>query len=384
MNYKDLIIPTMNVNDTKVVISDIKKKNLEYIEEGEVLYCVETSKATEDYHADFSGYVVLFVEDMGEVEVGQSAGMIFENLEDAKVKLAEFEAKKKEKAKLSSVNASKKALAYAKEMGVDITMIKKDGIIKTEDIDAYLKSLKSDALSEENNTAVSTMVDYTFDNSVKRVAIIGGGRGTMQVLDLIFHLDNYRAVRIYEKDKIKDGSTIYGVSVVYEESMDDVITDYKKGLFDYVVNGIGGSTELRKKYFDKLTGAGLRYCNLVHPSVIIGQGVKIGAGNIILPMCHIGPEAQIGNDCFLTAKTSIEHHNIIGSHCTFGPGVMFSGSVEVGDCVKLAAGIYAEPLVKIGHNCLIASGVILNKNVPDNTIVRFQQQVEFVDINRFK
>ena len=384
MEYKDLIIPTMNVNDTKVVISDIQKKNLEFIEEGEVLYCVETSKATEDYHVDFSGYVVLFVEEMGEVAVGQSAGMIFKNLDDAKNKLAEFEAQKQEKAKLSSVNASKKAIAYAKEMGVDITLIKKDGIIKTEDIDTYLKSLKPNATSEEKNTAEPTVVDYTFDNSVKRVAIIGGGRGTMQVLDLIFHLDNYRAVRIYEKDKTKDGSTIYGVPVVYEESMDDLISDYKKGLFDYVVNGIGGSTELRKKYFDKLTGAGLRYCNLIHPSVIIGQGVKIGAGNIILPMCHIGPEAQIGNDCFLTAKTSIEHHNIIGSHCTFGPGVMFSGSVEVGDCVKFAAGIYAEPLVKIGHNCLIASGVIINKNIPDNTIVRFQQQIEFVDINRFK
>ena len=111
--------------------------------------------------------------------------------------------------------------------------------------------------------------------------------------------------------------------------------------------------------------------------------MKLGSGNIILPMCHIGPEAHIGNDCFLTAKTSIEHHNIIGSHCTFGPGVMFSGSVEVGDCVKFAAGVYAEPLVNVGKNSIIASGVILTKNVPENTIVRFQQNIQFVDKSRF-
>ena len=36
MEYKDLIIPTINVNDTKVTISDIQKENLEYIEEDEV------------------------------------------------------------------------------------------------------------------------------------------------------------------------------------------------------------------------------------------------------------------------------------------------------------------------------------------------------------
>ena len=140
--FKDLIIPQVNVNDTKVTISDIQKENLEYIEEDEMLYCVETSKATEDYYPEYSGYVVLFVEDLDEVEVGKSAGMIFKNLEDAKAKLAEFEAEKAKAQKLASVNASKKAIAYAEEKGVDITLIKKDGIIKTQDIDEWIAKNK--------------------------------------------------------------------------------------------------------------------------------------------------------------------------------------------------------------------------------------------------
>ena len=142
MEYKDLIIPTINVNDTKVTISDIRKENLEYIEEGEVLYSVETSKATEEYKCDLAGYVVLFVEDMDEVEVGKSAGMIFKNLDDAKAKLAEVEEAKQKAKKLASVNASKKAIAYAEEKGVDITLIKKDGIIKTQDIDEWIANHK--------------------------------------------------------------------------------------------------------------------------------------------------------------------------------------------------------------------------------------------------
>jgi hypothetical protein len=40
------------------------------------------------------------------------------------------------------VNASKKALAYAEQIGFDITLVKKDGIIKTEDIDNYIKEHK--------------------------------------------------------------------------------------------------------------------------------------------------------------------------------------------------------------------------------------------------
>ena len=142
MEFKDLIIPTINVNDTKVTISDIRKENLEYIEEGEVLYSVETSKATEEYKADFSGYVVLFVEDMDEVEVGKSAGMIFRSLDDAKAKLAEVEEAKAKAKKLATVNASKKAIAYAEEKGVDITLIQKDGVIKTLDIDEWIANHK--------------------------------------------------------------------------------------------------------------------------------------------------------------------------------------------------------------------------------------------------
>lgn len=142
MEFKDLIIPTMNVNDTKVTISDIRKKNLEYIDEDEALYCVETSKAAEDFYPKYAGYVVLFVEDLDEVEVGKSAGMIFKSLDDAKAKLAEVEEAKQKAKKLASVNASKKAIAYAEEMGVDITLIQKDGIIKTQDVDEWIANHK--------------------------------------------------------------------------------------------------------------------------------------------------------------------------------------------------------------------------------------------------
>lgn len=137
--YKDLIIPTIDVNDDKVTIADIQKDNLEWIDAGEKLYTVETSKAATDYIADFSGYVVLYVEDLDEVKVGDSVGMIFEDLGDAEERLRDIKAKKEKAEKVSRVNASKKALAYADQIGFDITLIKKEGIIKTEDVDKYIR-----------------------------------------------------------------------------------------------------------------------------------------------------------------------------------------------------------------------------------------------------
>ena len=67
------------------------------------------------------------------------------NFEDERVRIGYGsvveEAKNKAK-KLASVNASKKAIAYAEEKGVDITLIQKDGIIKTQDIDEWIANHK--------------------------------------------------------------------------------------------------------------------------------------------------------------------------------------------------------------------------------------------------
>ncbi len=374
MEFKDLIIPTINVNDTKVVISDIKKENLELIKEDEMLYCVETSKATEDYYPHYEGYVVMFVEDLDEVEVGKSAGMIFKHLDDAKACLEDFKAKKIKKMAYENINASKKAIAYAEKIGFDLSLIKKNGIIKTEDIENYLKVAK-----EPQHDVEIEKVEYVINNGIKRVAILGAGRGSMQVLDLINHIPEYTAVSIYDDTPELQNTSVDLIPVIGNIDFDKIASDYSEGRFDYIVNGIGYTCEFRKKCYDELTKRGVKYCNLIHPSVIIGGDVAMGSGNIILPMCHIGPHARIGNDCFLTAQTSIEHHNIIGSHCMFGPGVKFSGSVTVGECTRFGAGIYAEPWLTIGSYCKIASGVILIKNIPDKVVVRNKSSIDIVE-----
>ena len=153
--------------------------------------------------------------------------------------------------------------------------------------------------------------------------------------------------------------------------------DYKMGKFDYIVNAISTSNEFRKKCFDELTALEVPYCNLIHPSAVIGHYVTMGTGNIVLPFTHIGPNTVLGNDCFLTAKASIEHHNVVGSHVTCGPSVMTSGCVTIGDCVRFGTGVFVEPHVEIGDNCLIASGTIVTNNVPENTIVRHMQNIEY-------
>lgn len=369
----ELHIEKINVSDNKFLVTKLHQSNGNAVKEGDLIYSIESSKASKDVEAPCDGFV-FFANGVKEFEeypanflIAQIVDTIenpFAQVVEAATSTAENVTEEKEAV---NVIATKEALAYAAKYGVDLSNIDADYITKW-DVLEYIKS--------------QDLGNYGYNSSIKRVAIIGAGRGAMQIIDLISHIDNFEAVALFDKGE-DVGKTIYGLPVLEEDNIQTIYNFYKEGLFDYIVNGIGGSTVLRKRYFDELTSLGVPYCNLIHPSVVIGQNVTMGTGNILLPMTHIGPNAYIGNDCFMTAKSSIEHHNIVGSHCTFGPGVMMSGSVEIGECTKFGAGIFVEPLVSIGKNCLIASGSILTNNVPDDTIVRHELNLDFVPKTRF-
>jgi pyruvate/2-oxoglutarate dehydrogenase complex dihydrolipoamide acyltransferase (E2) component len=138
MQLKELTIPQLNVNDTKVTIENIRFNNLDHVEVGDILYTVSTSKSIDDYAVDFAGYIVFFVKDGDEVEIGKSAGTIFVNKDEAIAKLAQLNSNPDQ----VFVNVSKKAIDYAKSINFDISLIKKDGIIKVQDIDDYIAKNK--------------------------------------------------------------------------------------------------------------------------------------------------------------------------------------------------------------------------------------------------
>ena len=107
----------------------------------------------------------------------------------------------------------------------------------------------------------------------------------------------------------------------------------------------------------------------------------IGEGNVICSLVHIGTCAYIGNNNFISAKGNIEHHNIWGSHITTGPNCITSSRVEVGDCVKFGTGIFIQPGIAIGKNCLISSGSIITRSIPDNHAVKIKLSYDIKIIN---
>jgi len=296
-------------------------------------------------------------------------GVISENKEDSPIK---FEPKYSKKIGVFDKKFTKKALMLINENKLDIEIFKKFEIVTESDVLNIIR--KSDYKD------VDDLIDDIYkNNKTVKVAIIGGGRGAVQVIDLIKNLLNFRAVFIYDDTDSKQNKKIMGIPIIGRINFNEIKKNYQNNSFDYLINSVSTSISFRKKCFESAKKYGIPFTNLIHRSAYIGSNIEIGMGNIILPFVHIGPCTIIGNDNFISAKCSIEHHNKIGNHCTFGPGVMTSSDVEIGSEVKFGTGIFVEPFIRIGSNSIISSGSIITNHVIENKVVFSNLKMEQKD-----
>ena len=141
---------------------------------------------------------------------------------------------------------------------------------------------------------------------------------------------------------------------------------------------------------------------IVHPTAILDQNVKIGAGTKIWHFSHIlsdskigencnigqnvviGPSVDIGKDCKIQNNVSIFKGITLEDGVFCGPSMVFTNiynpRAEIGKMdqvrptsVKRGATIGANATIvcgiTLGRYCFIGAGAVVNKNIPDFALV---------------
>ena len=62
--------------------------------------------------------------------------------------------------------------------------------------------------------------------------------------------------------------------------------------------------------------------------------------------------------------------------------MIFSGSCKISDSNKFGTGIYIEPKISIGHDCVISSGVVIRQNIPSSSVVRNLGKIEIKPLGK--
>jgi acetyltransferase-like isoleucine patch superfamily enzyme len=138
-------------------------------------------------------------------------------------------------------------------------------------------------------------------------------------------------------------------------------------------------------------GNGLRF----RPRLYRLAGLRFGRGTVISGRIRFSGSSrsadllQIGEDCYLNeaiwfdlgGRVTIENHVSIGMDCLFltvthdigGPdaraGAVKLADIRIGSGVWLGARVTVLPGVTIGEGSIVASGAVVTRDIPPNTMV---------------
>jgi sugar O-acyltransferase (sialic acid O-acetyltransferase NeuD family) len=356
---KDVLVPQLGVNDEKVVVVKWMVNEGDYVSIGDQLCIIETTKATYDVEAGYSGYITLLVNELDETQFGQTLAVIGVTVEDVQ-NYKKFNHRKlvlDEEFNKTHMKYTRKAINLANEFDIQLEDITPHvgGIIKESDVVKYIE--KKENSKKDIDKEISIPEKYV------PVVIYGAGKGGFTILETLALNEHYRAV-CFVDDNIKNIGFFNGLPVFKESELPRL---QENGILHVATEIMRGEVRLRIK--KKIERLGLELINVIHPNTFISPSVTIGNGNFIKAGSVIETNTVIGDCCIIDNGVIIAHDNKIEDGCHIAPGAVFGSNITLGYCTVVGIGASISTNINIGEKCIISVGSSVTKDIGDNSVV---------------
>jgi sugar O-acyltransferase (sialic acid O-acetyltransferase NeuD family) len=201
---------------------------------------------------------------------------------------------------------------------------------------------------------------------MKKIILIGNGGHAKVVIDILHLMKGFQIIGVTSKS-LKPGSTFRNYSVLGD---DNILKDYDREKF-IVAMGLGGyrDNNLREGVYKYIKKMGFNFINIIHPSAVISESVKLGESVIIFPGVVLNTDVEIGNNTIIATGSTIDHETIIGNNVLISAGVTIGAYARIQDNSVIALGAKVISGITIGKDSLVAAGAVVIKDVPDNESV---------------
>jgi sugar O-acyltransferase (sialic acid O-acetyltransferase NeuD family) len=201
---------------------------------------------------------------------------------------------------------------------------------------------------------------------MKNIVLIGGGNQAHYTIDIIEKEGKYNIVGII--DSIHEvGSDRFGYKILgRQENISQLIEEYN---IEGGVISIGDNWSRYYVYNQILELVPtFTFVNAIHPSVVIGNNVKLGVGIVAMAGCIFNPKSQIGDFTFFATGAQVEHDCQIGDFASISAGSVTGGYVKLGKFSAITLGVTVVDRLEIGENTVVGSGSLVTKSLPDNVL----------------
>jgi acetyltransferase-like isoleucine patch superfamily enzyme len=357
---RQLIVPTTDVNSETAIVTAWHVPDRSHVSAGEIVAEVETSKSVLEVAAPESGYLLQCAQEGDQIVLARPLAYLFATSEALDEHAARLAASTADASPSSNgLRASAPAIRRAAELGVDLESLAGSDLVTVKMVEAA---------AEQPAAPRGLPMPLDAPAGAERIALIGAGLGATQVLDILAADASRSAVAIVDDAEERWGGMVAEVPVV--GGTQQLREHHAEGRFDSAVVCISTSVPARTRFRELCAELGIPLANAIDPTARICTGVELGAGNVVCAFCHLGVGTRVGDNNFLSAYNSFDHHNVLGSDISTGPGCMTSGLVRIGDRARFGTGIFVEPHVEIGAGVQVASGAVILGSVPAGHAVK--------------
>jgi acetyltransferase-like isoleucine patch superfamily enzyme len=298
-------VPRTTVNDDAVEILEWYVADEAPVEEGDPLCLVESSKASFEIAAEQRGFVKILALARQRVPIRQAVCLVYESLEELhhhKSKLQSFGGQRR------GIDATKKAVALAEQLGIDLYQLRTQGVIRSRDVQEYYVARKE---SLGAPTEVFAQPD--------ELALSDSRRATFPPIDDSAERRLLRAMRPFFEPPFHTVMWVLSRIPVLSSLLEILVRVYSVGLI----------------------GSAVRYAYYRNKLRYMGKDVRIDTGALFVGLGAI----EIGDNCHIDANVKIvartpERPVRIGRGVHIGAGTVIhgTGGITIGDYCALAAG----------------------------------------------
>lgn len=126
----------------------------------------------------------------------------------------------------------------------------------------------------------------------------------------------------------------------------------------------------RARLYKQMCEWGYQPASSIAPSAVVPDTANVGEHLYCGPLNNIDEYVTIGNCVYLHTLNHIGHHSTIRDNVFISSGVTISGMCDIGENTFIGVGANIAHGVKIGARCIIGAGTYINRDVPDDSLVK--------------
>ena len=144
--------------------------------------------------------------------------------------------------------------------------------------------------------------------------------------------------------------------------------DYSPQSDDLFVCAIA-EPNIKKTLCEIIKRRGGLFCNIVHPTVVMGENVKLGVGVILCPYAVISCDAEIGDFVSINLHTAVGHDVKIGDCCQINPHTSLGGGAILKAGVTIGSNVCILPDAVVEEGSVVGAGSVVLRRVPPHHTV---------------